>query len=98
TSSPTLPLHDALPIFVSHPHGVRSEPGQRAQLPCANWGRWRLGGRATVCWVRSRRFQSESKLVFTAAGARRNVGWPAGVHRSRRSEEHTSELQSPYDL
>src|SRR5699024_12628691 len=83
----TLSLHDALPI--SWRRGNTSSS--------------RAAGCASCAGRRARRSRPGDRL-FRRATARSATAWPA-AHRSRaelfrpaRSEEHTSELQSRFDL
>src|SRR5207248_9788346 len=90
----TLSLHDALPIFgLRHRSapararrqvdGARAVPGPR---PRGDRTRGRRAGRDGA------QPRGPGPAARLARGARRTL--PAGL----RSEEHTSELQSPYDL
>src|SRR5207248_9321968 len=78
----TLSLHDALPIFM---------PAARAAACAA----------ARCVWVAHCSQVWNSTLACSRARSAATVAersdWRAAGH-DRRSEEHTSELQSPYDL
>src|SRR5207248_4282943 len=90
TAASTLSLHDALPIYVVRhvaSDRARAGTGRRAELP----GHHRNDGE------RERR---SDPLVRPLRGdvqpvVHRHV---VGLWTADRSEEHTSELQSPYDL
>src|SRR5207248_6352167 len=79
----TLSLHDALPIFDTD----QFMTGQLIyfdRVPANNRGRWSGHKRGVIMTLFTRMVAA---LVLA----------PCSVARSR-SEEHTSELQSPYDL
>src|SRR5207244_11190718 len=82
TSCETLSLHDALPIFVADVDGLR-----RLRLARANWPR------RTRRSVSSPPEKSQSHRRAQSHRIR-----PLGHRSTPRSEEHTSELQSPDHL
>src|SRR5207248_5599282 len=85
----TLSLHDALPIFAAAP----TVPGRhRPALSSPSWGS--TGSRSPHGEEHVR------PAVLTSRCTRLNLSWttPTGQANWGRSEEHTSELQSPYDL
>src|SRR5207248_10610055 len=92
TDTYTLSLHDALPIFLAAARrgGGADASGRREPRPAAPGGALR------------RRCLRELRAPRSLA--RRRVRIPDRALRTRergarsRSEEHTSELQSPYDL
>src|SRR5207248_6983515 len=97
TQPPPLPLHDALPIWIdlndrrAGGNGLRrlqTRRGDEDDDAVARADRTRLGRRAQRTDGHCRR-----RLAEDARGLRE----PPDV-RPDRSEEHTSELQSPYDL
>src|SRR5207248_10846284 len=84
-----LSLHDALPIFL--PADLHPRPGDAIpRRPQARAGPHPAVARRP----RARRPTRPASLLGAAA---RDDARPA-AGRARRSEEHTSELQSPYDL
>src|SRR5207248_11477828 len=98
THPPPLPpfLHDALPISAL-PHPRRDPEAARAAVRASRGLRaWLLS--VGVHLLRKRPDGSRAELVRVGCGPAATavcgaLGCPAG-----RSEEHTSELQSPYDL
>src|SRR5205807_5400150 len=91
TSSPsqssTLSLHDALPICGrARPAGIRGDDGNRQRVPDVARDR-NVGG--------GRRSSNRRSRAFPLIG---EGGWIMRPGSSRRSEEHTSELQSPCNL
>src|SRR5207248_8765590 len=92
----TLSLHDALPISASSTEPVSAAEivCRSTALTCAISPIWCRSG----CSVESGCTPLESTSVGTSTTA--SPGSPAIVPwlRTLRSEEHTSELQSPYDL
>src|SRR5207248_8641069 len=85
----TLSLHDALPIWPRSPAPV---PTPRAHRSCVSPGR---AAREKI--ARGGRAPRAADRAPCAPGP----GWPdrwRGRAGRERSEEHTSELQSPYDL
>src|SRR5207248_9725917 len=95
TPTPTLSLHDALPIFTqaSSDEEIRQtvDAWVLEHVPAS----WRdaaaRGGRSAIRTVRSRADYEAWYPTFADSGLA-VATWPV------RSEEHTSELQSPYDL
>src|SRR5207249_12280711 len=98
-SSPPSPLslHDALPIFRVLPGAFRPPPKVESavvhmvvhdapRVPIEDEHRFRVVVRAA--------FAHRRKTLGNALAS--TLGWPA--ERVRRSEEHTSELQSRFDL
>src|SRR5207248_5533392 len=89
-----LSLHDALPIFAQLPSQHRHLPHAPAPLRLAS--RQRAGttrdmpSRTACQWPRLAR--KKHLLV------RKALALPCTMQTLHRSEEHTSELQSPYDL
>src|SRR5437867_7839525 len=94
-----------------HPRAVRRavSPARRASLPtevplrCASGRRDPSGGRRGVSGGGPVRhgIEPEPRAVRCPRGARRcrrGPGHPFRAQEDPRSEEHTSELQSPYDL
>src|SRR5207248_10184441 len=79
-----LSLHDALPIL--HPQIRVLEPGEAGRLAVLN-------GRAGAHGDRGSAVAGTGQCLVTRGDRVTHIG----RHR-RRSEEHTSELQSPYDL
>src|SRR5205807_8343169 len=85
----TLSLHDALPISVRNDN-LRRRPRRAELFGCRLWhclqadagGKWQLARKGPVS-VRRRRWRSTQR---------------SGLRCARRSEEHTSELQSPCNL
>src|SRR5207248_11028996 len=87
----TLSLHDALPIW-HRKRRARSRLWRRRwsvpHLECVGYGATVVGGA----------HQAVRIIARAAAWRSAAAGLPADYERSPRSEEHTSELQSPYDL
>src|SRR5207249_11641967 len=82
----TLSLHDALPIFgEAASDGKRRSPFQRRAMPARSKQTSAIAGKS---WMRSRTMSS--KIC--------GVGIRTSVESKARSEEHTSELQSRFDL
>src|SRR5207248_5529962 len=93
----TLSLHDALPILGEHgraaqPHELRAAARERtdARHPAGDESRRRRAGRRRVVDDEIDHRESDRPEAARRADARL-----PGISRS---EEHTSELQSPYDL
>src|SRR5207248_9530498 len=89
TQTSTLSLHDALPIL--HRSARRAMEVSRA------------GGDRSLAAARTVRTDGRSRVrniraLDSAAGGALPREVSKGARRFRRSEEHTSELQSPYDL
>src|SRR5206468_8277122 len=92
----TLSLHDALPIYLIGTNGIRLiGPLTEMDLPSRRTVRHRqsLTGNRKVLHVR--RMKNEYKCG--QPGGRNTIG-KLGCRIMRRSEEHTSELQSRSDL
>src|SRR5207248_4752116 len=94
----TLSLHDALPIFTFWKRSARFvKRHESCQSESARGG---FGARpdpyqrvmGAVTWTKHLRYRRHRLLREVAAGKLR------ARERGARSEEHTSELQSPYDL
>src|SRR5207248_9263242 len=86
----TLSLHDALPIYHS------GESGPIVPWLAGLHGHRLIGNHDRERWPAL--FDPERiALAFAAAGENHAVGFLRFGHDFR-SEEHTSELQSPYDL
>src|SRR5207248_5844267 len=83
TSIYPLSLHDALPIW---------QRGRKAPSTCSSTATTGATTGITRSW-RERRPPSGHSLRFTPA-----TWWRTRARNRCRSEEHTSELQSPYDL
>src|SRR5699024_12104257 len=93
TDTYSLSLHDALPIFGGPPHTDRLDPLQRGE------GRGRREGRAPAARPElDHALRPAHLLPVRAAGAGGRPGHGEGLRRPGRSEEHTSELQSRFDL
>src|SRR5207248_11034093 len=91
TSSPyPLSLHDALPISVGYGIARCDDQYRQHFLACAQ-SLQHL--QAVFAW--QAKVQQEQVELFGAQHPIRRVAVPHPIHRS---EEHTSELQSPYDL
>src|SRR5207248_3508830 len=90
TSTPPLSLHDALPIYSSAKSGL---PPIRTRSPC---GRERSPIRAARRTSVSSSVRGGMDTIPRHSG-RRSTSSRRAVQTTR-SEEHTSELQSPYDL
>src|SRR5207248_6995252 len=84
----TLSLHDALPISRGEPHRPADDGGRAARALCRRDLR------------RARRLGCRDVGAPCAAGDSGDLRPDAGTAEGddHRSEEHTSELQSPYDL
>src|SRR5207248_6151476 len=89
----TLSLHDALPIYRLAQDAYFKSPRKTFSRPC---GPGVCAGVADASRYADRRGHA-ARHVRRRVAARRSYapGWP---HATPRSEEHTSELQSPYDL
>src|SRR5207248_10965586 len=83
----TLSLHDALPIFLT-----TSSPAWRHRWRCCSAT---LAWASPAAWPPSSTRRAVPARPSCSAAARR---CPGASCRTPRSEEHTSELQSPYDL
>src|SRR5207248_10067898 len=88
----TLSLHDALPI--SRPPGG-AEGGR--ELESREPGRPEVGVAVDQCCDLRAKRAGHARGV-PGARVRARLSRSRGDRRRRRSEEHTSELQSPYDL
>src|SRR5207248_6509498 len=87
----TLSLHDALPILV-----VETMPAQplrclAPRLPMARHPIW-PATLSEPCWM------AEALRSRSPSSPRTPPVWKVAGPHSTRLEEHTSELQSPYDL
>src|SRR5207249_5543031 len=92
----TLSLHDALPIFV----GQIMEYAANAE---GSWGAGRLRQLASEYWAKAPRGKDLDAVLRAAFPEIDDVEafWEqveANLKQGRRSEEHTSELQSRFDL
>src|SRR5207248_11147822 len=92
TSLSSLSLHDALPISSTvRPSNCATELKPTSnRCVCAGW----LARRHS--FVRGSDVQSFARSGMPVVVPRQNASGFLSAHR--RSEEHTSELQSPYDL
>src|SRR5207248_8513448 len=88
-----LSLHDALPIYLNH-RDVTFVAISRAPLAKIEPFKKRMGW--SFKWVSS--FQSDFNFDYQASFTPEEVHSGAAFYNYTRSEEHTSELQSPYDL
>src|SRR5699024_11317672 len=91
-------LHDALPI--SEPDGdlVQGVPGYaEGEGVGGHWSAWSWSSRCRACRCPA---SVPCHTATTAPHVARRLGWyPTRAMRpERRSEEHTSELQSRFDL
>src|SRR5207248_11749014 len=92
TSLSPLSLHDALPIFVEAADGFPDVPGEpQADTPAAQPAR----DQVTLQVERQAAPRRQAPADAQVEPGPREV---AEAPRDPRSEEHTSELQSPYDL
>src|SRR5207248_6173921 len=91
----TLSLHDALPIYHRdhrfHQHAAVADES-RVLLLLQQLGRCPTGDQGVKSTDRAARNRNEGERKDLAGEHR------SGAIRESRSEEHTSELQSPYDL
>src|SRR5699024_11998870 len=92
THLPTLSLHDALPISISPPSRVIS----KAICPCLGLSRAVLSSVASIPWSTALRNICSSGAIMRSSKDRSSS--LSALLTSRRSEEHTSELQSRFDL
>src|SRR5699024_12539060 len=95
---PTLSLHDALPILPTRRRGLHRQPGHRKGRILPPWigtghGCTGAGRRAACCAAVA---ASRAWICVRAAGPTCRATTAAA--RAARSEEHTSELQSRFDL
>src|SRR5207248_11551048 len=88
----TRSLHDALPIFGWGTCDLTAAIRSRV---CGRWGKWKnfYAMASPFSFFRKGRSPEET-ACGRSSSARSRQPWP----RLPRSEEHTSELQSPYDL
>src|SRR5207248_9081558 len=84
-----LSLHDALPIS-----SKKTSVGRRGFLKEASAGAVALAGLVPAAMGQ----QTQLAQGRTGAAAPANTTGSYATTQDRRSEEHTSELQSPYDL
>src|SRR5207249_10375275 len=86
----TLSLHDALPISTSSTSSWSSRAGQEAR---------RTASRGGSSWCATRIASESSALcAHPSTGSRARRSGSRSFSTGRRSEEHTSELQSRFDL
>src|SRR5438067_11343209 len=84
THTYTLSLHDALPICATHSRTCATEPG--AEVSCSEYS----------VWIEST--TAISGFAFSSVARMRSSCSPRSSSSAFRSEEHTSELQSRFDL
>src|SRR5207248_9828551 len=90
-----LSLHDALPIFTPSP-----EQPRQTFARSSFWSIAEIMAILLVWWIEKKtnaRSMGVVPICIRMASARSRVAASVSVLRER-SEEHTSELQSPYDL
>src|SRR5207249_11169608 len=92
TDTYTLSLHDALPIS---PRQFENTPGEETRT----WGHLSMSGCAETSGRKNKEARASSAdLALESAASSSKNRTPRKARSALRSEEHTSELQSRFDL